>query len=145
MERSSMHFKPVAFVYSLKSIKKFRSTPLQTACGRDVLNVLSTPYINRVTCKTCKKTRIYKSFVKRNKAMGSYELKIALNRVKEEVLRDRKKFEPFNSPHEGYAVILEELDELWDEVKKGTQDPAAMFKEAKQVAAMAICFMLECT
>jgi len=27
------------------------------------------------------------------------------------------KFKPFNSSHEGYAVILEELDELWDVVK----------------------------
>jgi hypothetical protein len=64
MERSSMHFKPFTFVYSLKDIEKFRSTPLRTACGRDVPNVLSTSYISRVTCETCKKTRIYKSFVK---------------------------------------------------------------------------------
>ncbi len=28
-----------------------------------------------------------------------------------------KKFGAFNSTHEGYAVIAEELDELWDDVK----------------------------
>lgn len=51
------------------------------------------------------------------------------------------KFGAFASAHEGYAVILEELDELWDEIKSkgGTRD--AMYAEAKQVAAMAIRFM----
>jgi hypothetical protein len=39
------------------------------------------------------------------------------------MLKDRcrvavEKYGPFKSYHEGYAVILEELDELWDEVKK---------------------------
>jgi NTP pyrophosphatase (non-canonical NTP hydrolase) len=49
-----------------------------------------------------------------------------------------------NSPHEGYAVILEELDELWDEVKKkrGGRDNAAR-KEAIQVAAMALRYVIE--
>lgn len=47
----------------------------------------------------------------------------------------------FNSAHEGYAVILEELDELWDEVKKREHDYKKMYNEAKQVAAMAIRFM----
>ena len=32
--------------------------------------------------------------------------------------RARTKHKPINSAHEGYAVILEELDEFWDEVKK---------------------------
>jgi hypothetical protein len=52
----------------------------------------------------------------------------------------------FNSAHEGYAVLLEEFDELWDEVKKNPtkRDPAAMRKEAIQVAAMAIRFAAEC-
>ena len=26
-------------------------------------------------------------------------------------------YDEFNSPHEGYAVLLEEVDELWDEIK----------------------------
>lgn len=37
--------------------------------------------------------------------------------VVEELERAEAKFAPFNSSHEGYAVILEELDELWDVVK----------------------------
>jgi hypothetical protein len=49
----------------------------------------------------------------------------------------------FNSPHEGYAVILEELDELKAEVWKNnkTRDFARMRKEAIEVAAMGIKFV----
>ena len=46
----------------------------------------------------------------------------------------------YHSAHEGYAVILEELDELWDEVKAdGPKD--RMRAEAIQVAATAIRFI----
>ena len=48
---------------------------------------------------------------------------------------------PMHGPHEGYAVILEELDELWDEVKARRQDRMKMRKEAMQVAAMALRFI----
>ena len=49
------------------------------------------------------------------------------------------------SAHEGYAIILEELDELWEEVK-GHRTPLnirAMRGEAVQVAAMALAFIVE--
>jgi hypothetical protein len=46
----------------------------------------------------------------------------------------------FNGPHEGYAVILEELDELWDNVKKN-RPAQEHYDEAKQVAAMALRYM----
>ena len=47
----------------------------------------------------------------------------------------------FASPHEGYAVLLEELDELWDEIKKKRPDKERMREEAIQVGAMAIKFI----
>jgi hypothetical protein len=53
---------------------------------------------------------------------------------------------PYNSAHEGYAVLLEEVDELWDEVKKGgtePRDPEALRAEAIQVAAVAIRFLTD--
>ena len=53
---------------------------------------------------------------------------------------------PFNSAHEGYAVIKEELDELWDEIKKSGRTGAdldRMKEEASQVAAMALRFMVD--
>jgi hypothetical protein len=53
------------------------------------------------------------------------------------------KFGAFNSGHEGYAVIAEEVDELWDDVKANRIDAACA--EAIQVAAMAIRFVVDMT
>lgn len=49
---------------------------------------------------------------------------------------------PFNSSHEGYAIMLEEMDELWDEIKKKKEkrDKENMKKEALQIAAMGLRF-----
>lgn len=69
----------------------------------------------------------------------------ALADVRAEILRAMDKFPPFNSAHEGYAVIKEELDELWQEIKQ--QQPARsladMRVEAIQVAAMATRFVCD--
>lgn len=53
----------------------------------------------------------------------------------------------FASHHEAYAVIKEELDELWDEIKKPEKsyDKMAMRKEASQIAAMCLRFINELT
>lgn len=45
--------------------------------------------------------------------------------------------------HEGYAILLEEVDELWDEVKKKNPDKERMRKEAIQIGAMALAFARE--
>jgi hypothetical protein len=50
-----------------------------------------------------------------------------------------KKHKEFNSTHEGYAVIKEELEELWDEVKK--DDYVNCRKEVVQLGAMALKFL----
>jgi hypothetical protein len=67
----------------------------------------------------------------------------AIRDVVDELARARSLFSPMHSGHEGYAVILEELDELWTEVKARQQDPTRMYEEAKQVAAMALRFMVD--
>ena len=56
------------------------------------------------------------------------------------------KYPSFNSAHEGYAVLLEEVDELWAEVKKKKEDRRVikMEREALQVAAMALRFLYDC-
>lgn len=56
------------------------------------------------------------------------------------------KHAPFNSPHEGWAVIREELDELWDEVRAWQPDDhreEQLRKEAFHVGAMAIRFLAD--
>lgn len=62
-----------------------------------------------------------------------------LANVGDELRRAQAKWPPMNSAHEAYAVILEELDELWAEVrKKQTEhDHSAMYAELVQIAAMA--------
>jgi hypothetical protein len=65
----------------------------------------------------------------------------ALDLVTDELYRAIGKFDPFASAHEGYAVILEELDEMWHEVKHGTRELARA--EAVQVAAMALRFLID--
>jgi len=65
---------------------------------------------------------------------------IALD-VVAELRRATEKFGPFASTHEGYAVIKEELDELWDAVRKN--DLQAAIDEAKQLAAMGIRFVYD--
>jgi NTP pyrophosphatase (non-canonical NTP hydrolase) len=49
---------------------------------------------------------------------------------------------PFNSTHEGYAVLLEEVEELWQEIKSDNRS-GNMRKEAIQVAAMILRFLAE--
>lgn len=71
----------------------------------------------------------------------SMNLDLALQQVRNEVLRATAKFPPFNSAHEGYAVLLEEVDELWDEVK--ANNPSKQEKEVIQVGAMAVRFLMD--
>lgn len=70
-------------------------------------------------------------------------LKAALALVTEEYCQAEVAHGPMQSAHEGYAVLLEEVDELWDEVKKRTPDLDSLQTEAKHVAAMAIRFLVD--
>jgi hypothetical protein len=56
-----------------------------------------------------------------------------------------KLYAPMHSAHEGWATLKEEVDELWDEVKKSpkNRDMDAMQEEAVQAAAMALRFIVD--
>lgn len=67
--------------------------------------------------------------------------------VDAEIRRVSAKQAPFSSPHEGWAILYEEVDELWDEVKKKRKlrSPELMRGECMQIAAAAIRFMHDLT
>ena len=62
-----------------------------------------------------------------------------LQDVEDEVEKAGEKHAPMNSLHGGYAVLLEEFDELWDQVKlkRSERDPENICLELIQIAAMA--------
>lgn len=68
-----------------------------------------------------------------------------LQAIFKEYLRASEKFGPFHSPHEGIAVIREEFEELWDEIKKKQTDRSLtlMREECIQVGAMALRFLVD--
>ena len=65
----------------------------------------------------------------------------ALAAIADEYNRARKLHSPMTSAHQGYAVILEELDEAWDAIK--ANDTAHAREEMIQVGAMVIAFLTE--
>lgn len=94
-------------------------------------------YCNPQTCN-CRKSSQWK---------GQYEALLDISKdVVNEVMRAKTMFpNNFVNQHEAYAVILEEVDELWDEIKKNQKvyDLKAQRKEAIQACAMLFRFINE--
>lgn len=69
----------------------------------------------------------------------------ACGEVEVELRRAMTLFGPFRNGHEGWAVIREEVDELWDEIKnnKRVDHVSRQRKEAIQIAAMALRFVVD--
>jgi len=65
--------------------------------------------------------------------------------VTDELDRAMSKFGPMAGPHEGWAVIREEVDELWDDVKANRGRGPEARKEAIQIAAIAMRYVLDVT
>ena len=61
-----------------------------------------------------------------------------LTDVLKEFTRAEEMHAPLNSLHEAYAVLYEEMDELWEEVrlKHGQRNSVRQYEELIQVAAM---------
>ena len=87
-----------------------------------------------------------KEFVlKRMEIKMTTQMQDAAFEFAQELARARIKFPPMASAHEGYAVILEEFDELWEIVKQkqSERDYADMRKEVVQLGAMVLAFLTE--
>jgi len=68
-----------------------------------------------------------------------------MEEVEKELTRAVKMHGPMHSAHEGWAVIKEEMDELWAEImkKKELRNQENMREEAIQIAAMAARFVID--
>jgi hypothetical protein len=73
------------------------------------------------------------------------ELDEAVRLATKELERATDLYGPFASPHEGYAVIKEELEELWEEVKNKHATEDELIEEAVQLAAMSLRFIMDCS
>ncbi len=72
------------------------------------------------------------------------EIRLACRMIEMEALAAIEKFPTMNSGHEGKAVIEEELEELWIEIKKyPNASKTLMAREAIQVGAMAARFIAD--
>ncbi|OCZ54326.1 hypothetical protein [Dehalobacter sp. TeCB1] len=59
-----------------------------------------------------------------------------------ELIDANEKYPLFASAHEGYGVMAEEFQELFDEIRKKKPDYKAMHDEAIQLGAMCMKFIL---
>jgi hypothetical protein len=64
-----------------------------------------------------------------------------LMEIAAEYARATCKFPPMASPHEGYAILLEEVHEAWEEIRANNTDRA--LEEMVQVGAMAVRFIID--
>ena len=74
-------------------------------------------------------------------AISREDFDIVCNAVYAEFLRAHRTHGAYGTAHHGYAVIKEELDELWDEIKADNLHRAC--GEALEVAASAIRFVAD--
>jgi len=74
--------------------------------------------------------------------MDEERIKVILKDVVREFVDATMKYGSFRSRHEGYAVLKEEVDELWDTIKWNEPEGDVRI-EAIQVAAMALRFLYD--
>lgn len=70
-----------------------------------------------------------------------------IKEITEEYLRASRLFSEFHNAHEGYAVLLEEVDELWSSIKLNQRIPyrnERIREEAIQVCAMSLRLIWDC-
>ena len=69
-----------------------------------------------------------------------------IEKIEAEAMTAKQKYGAFNSTHEGYAVLKEEVDELWEVIKRNTErhygtpewKTKALIPELIQISAVAL-------
>ena len=89
--------------------------------------VYSADTFNSLICVHCK-TEILQ---------GNYTQDITAVMI-QELDKANKKYPLFSSAHEGYGVMAEEFQELFEEIRKKEPDKQRMYEEAIQLGAMCI-------
>ena len=59
--------------------------------------------------------------------------------AEKEYRRSNELYPMFHSTHEGYAVIKEEVDELWDYIKESKKVTPCIMQRAEVIQIMAMC------
>lgn len=81
------------------------------------------------------------------KALEFERLEELIGQIACELFAAQRTYPPFHSAHEGFSILKEEVDELWDAVrwKQGLSErrEELMKQEAIQVAAMALRFLFD--
>ena len=121
--------------------EEIAQTPKCAVCGK--VNDNKSVY-NPKLCTQCNKDLVDKK-VRKERQEGSLvnrgsAISVA---VIQEMIDATQKHGRFNSPHEGWGVIWEEVDELWDEVRAKVHDKDKMRKECIQIAAMAFRYIMD--
>ncbi len=102
---------------------------------RDALQARNTQLVERVRFLESEGVAEFAALPEEVRAIGGVVL--------QELMRARAKHAPMHSAHEGYAVISEELDELWDEIKNRNPSRIRLLEEGIQVSAMGMRFLID--
>lgn len=73
------------------------------------------------------------------------DIELILKDITDEFLRATKMFSSFSNHFEGWAVLQEEVDELWEEIRKKREKRSyeRLRNESIQVAAMTLRYMID--
>lgn len=127
----------------LKKTKHQILTEIEDSACKSLLDIVHnyTKYPGRVTPAIRKTVWEALELAYRAGKKSNGDIDDQIQAIVDEYKRARLSHKPFHSSHEGYAVILEELDEVWEEIKKNDIQKAK--DELVQVGAMVVAFLKE--
>lgn len=89
------------------------------------------------------------SDLQRAKKLARCRMVKDLTKISQEIMREavraRDRYSPYNSLHEAYAVLKEEIEEFWTEVKKRPNNrfKKSIRKEVIQIGAVSMLILMD--